>query len=84
MLWIFSIWLIWLTGGVLFAAYLFDIKPAGSIRELSSNKFKIGLILIMSGPAFILAVFAVWVEDKVSPPIRHFINWLIDAVGNHS
>jgi len=78
MLWIFSIWMIWVVCGILFAAYLFDIKPAGSINELSSSKLKIGLILMMSGPALIFAVFAIWVEDRISPFVRRFINWLVD------
>jgi len=73
-----SILVVWAAVGVFFADYLFDIKSAGSIKELSSNKLKIGLILIISGPAFILGVLAAWIEDKVSLLGGRFINWLVD------
>ena len=78
MLIVFSIWILWSICGALFAAYLFNIKPASSVNELSSNKFKVGLVLMISGPALIFAVFAIWVEDKISPFVRRFINWLLD------
>ena len=73
-----SVWMLWCICGTVFGAYLLDMKSASSIKELSSSKLKIGLILIMSGPAFILGVLAIRIEDKVSLFVGRFIDWLVD------
>jgi len=69
---------IWSVGGIFFAAHLFDKKSARSIKELSSSKLEIGLILVMSGPVFTLGVLAAWVGDKALLFVGRFINWLVD------
>jgi len=77
-LWVVSIWMLWTTCGIIFATYVFDTKNISRVNEISPNIFKRGLILLMMGPAFILAILALWIENKLSLPIRRFINWLLD------
>ena len=78
MLIMFSILMLWGVCGMLFGIYILHTKNISNMSEISSNVFKRGLVLFLTGPVFILAILVVWIENKLSLPLRKFINWLLD------